>query len=94
MPDLRPSNRAFRVIGHGIMQSLGTATIRMPMVPAPFLNFDVDVVDHVRPPKGENILERFVPEPGSLLHAIKPSTAFLTHRDTGGKRFVAGMLRT
>ncbi len=72
MPDLRQSNRAFRGIGHGIMQSLGTATLRMPMAPALFLNFDVDVVDHVRPPKRENILERFGAEPGSLLHAIKP----------------------
>ncbi len=45
-PDLRPSNRAYRGIGHGIMQSLGTGTIRMPMAPALFMNFDVDVVDH------------------------------------------------
>ncbi len=46
MPELRPSNRAFHGIGHGIMRSLGTATTRMPLAPGLFLNFDFDVVDH------------------------------------------------
>ncbi len=45
MPDLGQNNRAFRGIGHGVMQSLGTATIREPMAPGIFLNFDVDAVD-------------------------------------------------
>ncbi len=31
MPEMRPSNRGFRSIGHGIMRSLRTATVRMPM---------------------------------------------------------------
>ncbi len=46
MPELRPSNRDFPGICHCIMRSLGTATIRMPMDPGLFQNFDVDVLDH------------------------------------------------
>ncbi len=36
---------------------------------------------YVRPPKGENVLERIGAEPGSLLHAIKPQYG---HSDAPG----------
>ena len=43
-PQLRPSINSFVSIGKGIVRSLGVATIRMPLSPTFFLNFETDII--------------------------------------------------
>ena len=43
---LRPGSRSFKVMGHGVVDPLGTAGIRMPTGEHFFIEFDADVVSH------------------------------------------------